>query len=1603
MTTSADPRKLETFVTGVKSGRSSAETEQRGVAAASTRVTAACEGFVTVPAIAALATLLESMGENETFVTTIRTELEAADTSNSGVVTISDASVAAALASKGVGTPPTPVTFDPLTVVGIPQTSGFVDDPICAANGNMIHQDVDIEFPAIAGALDLGRTYNSLMHERIGAFGPGWSSVLDVTAARLGRSVAVQLPDGAIVTATPSNGGWNTNSRRIRRFEAHDDGAGFTVHLDHVRRLRFDDDGLLTGWEASDGIVDVERVDGRVVAASERHSGRRLEIDWDDDLIAAVTSDDGRTVTYQRDGLGRLTTVSTHCGSLHYTWENGLLLSVTDSDGVAAFLNVYDETGRVVEQTSPFGRVTAYRYDDATGATVISDQRGVRQAMVHDGRGNLTSVVDTDGSAMRITYDDADRAVKVVAKSGAAWGYDFDADTGDLLRRRDPDGLSQSWEWDELGRVVTDTGRDGSVTTFEYQGTHRNPVRIVGPLGAVSTTELNEVGLAISVTDADGVVTRLSWDTDGQLVGILDAVGSSTSFGFDRSGLLRSVSDPAQLETRLDYVAGRVSRTERGAAITSYERTAAGRIRGGIEAGGEGWTATFGDHGALEAITDALGSTVGFEYDVLGNTIAVTAPDGAVYRSEFDLIGRHVASSDPTGATSRLGYDLDGTLVEVVDPDGRVMRRTVDAFGRTLESIAPDGGTTRWTYHPDGEIATVTGPDGRVWTTEVDGAGRVVAVTDPAGGTATRSYSPAGRLLSRTSPAGRTERFEYDVAGRCTAVVGADGIRRAMELDERAQVSSIETSIADRTATAIEVAGDHLDVLWDDEGRIVGYRSSGGTSHIERDAAGRIVATQDETGVSSRFVWDARGLLQRAFDGSGAETSYRYDERGRQVAQTTPGGRTTHWSYDTAGFIGSVTEPAGETTDVVRDASGLITGVRRVGGGWNRTLDAAGREIERRAADGQVLGRYTYDVAGRIDRADVPDTGVFTEFLWDDNDRLTAFTDSTGTNTLERDADGWVTAFTSQTGERTVVERDVFGHVVGLFDEQAGEYRRADDDVVRDPAGRLLIGPDGTVYRYDDAGRLAEIAPPDDVPTRYEYGVDGLVTRETGPAGDRRFGYDIAGRVVEITVLGLGTTTIGYDANGRRQVESNTDGTTTRYGWNDLDQLVEITRAETDGATTTTRLELDALGRPSRINDQPVGYDALVGRPNLIGDVRLITAGSLTWRSDDPTWQRTRADRVDGIPVGGLMLLGARVYDPTTRQFLTTDPLMSVPGSNGSASGYTYAWQDPVNFVDPTGLTPVSKEAYDAIRQREEQGNLGQAWQAIKDDPWGSVAMGLVVVAGVGLMFVPGGQVIGAGILIGAATSAGIGVATGTFDPRQVAFSGLMGGVSGGAGALTSSAGAAVASGALLGGTGDLGSQMISGGPIDWGSVATSTGLGALTAGIGSKLNPPGPPGMIPPTPTIRSTAAATVQGATLDGGSEIIKQTLTGDHKVDLNSVAITAAGGGLSGANGHVNSPDPVPGVGPRVTIHAGGDGGSTPTGGGGQPATQPAIGPGRPAPLAIGPGRPPQLAIGPGHAPPLAIEAGRSPLAIEAPRPRLQIEPPPARLALTAGTGG
>ncbi|WP_040493076.1 DUF6531 domain-containing protein [Ilumatobacter nonamiensis] len=1447
--TSADTDRLAAFGPAVGPTRAAAASDQPSLATDHAAVVAGCDNPVSVDGIAKLATLVEAMAANEKFVAAIHDALIAADVN--GNTPVSDDVIALGLEAEGVGTPPPVIEVDPVTLVGIPPTSGYVDDPICAANGNMIHQETDLVFPAIAGALNIVRTYNSLTSDRRGAFGPGWSSLLDMRVDADGARADVTLGDGAAIPFVREHGGWSSTGRRGLELVQHDDPNGdssWMLVTDHVRRFHFDAAGALTGWDVGVARVQVERTrSGVITAMRETVTGRTVTVAWADGMVSSIIADDGRRVDYTRDDESRIVRAESRSGWMRYEWDGDLLRSVVDPDGVAMFVNDYDEQRRVERQVSQFGRVTSYRYD-ASGSTIITgDDDGVRQAMIHDRRGNLTAVIDVDGSAMRFTYDSRDRMTKVVERDGATWAYEFD-ERDDLVRRVDPDGVVLEWEWDDLHRVVAETDRAGAVTRMEFDTALRSPNRVVTADGAQVSQILDDRGLPLEVTDADGVVTRFEWDTDGQLAATTDALGHTTTFDYDAHSLLVKLTKPAGVEMILERdAAGRVARKVAGDAVTTHEYTAAGRMRAGSEPGDIAWSATFGAHGAMSTVTDEAGSSVEFGYDELGNVTAVTAPDGATYSNTYSPVGLHVSSSDPTGATSVKGYDVRGRLTDFTDPEGNTWHRDFDVLGRTVASTSPDGGVTRWTHHPNGEVATVTIPDGRTWTTEIDQLGRPVAVVDPAGGRATLEYTPGGRVARRVSPAGRVEEFDYDEAGRLAVIVGIDGVRRFFDRDQRGYVSEVSDG---RRRRGFE---------WDDDYRLVGVSTEDGTTSLRRDAGGRVVEAVDPTGATTRFGYDERGLLSEATDPAGLLSRYAYDERGRLSAQSMPGGRATSLEYGDDGRLERLTDPAGVVTDCVRNANGMVTGVRHGDGtGWDRDLDGFGAETARRAPDGTVLGEYSYDAAHRLVSSAVPGTDLFTEFLWDDNDRLVSTTTLDGGTEIERDADGWVVASTNPEGRRLEYERDALGRVVNVqFDGGDSVAVPTSGDHETDVAGRLTIGRDGALYRYDEAGRLVEIAPDGAASTSFTYSDDGLVATETGPEGTRRFGYDAAGRVVSVRLDGVGVTTIAYDLAGRRSREVAPDGAVTEYVWDTAGRLAAIDR---DGPSSG-RIEVvyDAIGRPAFVDGAPIGHDPVSGRVDRIGDDRFVTIGVERLDVSTGEWSRSDGSRpFGGVPVGPLFLLGARVLDPATHQFLSIDPLLAEAGSNGSASAYTYAWHDPINRVDPSGLRPISIEEADAMRTREEQGRMGQFVEAIKDDPWGTVAMVGVAAVGVALIATGAGAVVGAGILIGVGSSMAVGYATGTFSPTGAAVSGAFGALPGGA-----TLGGAVVLGAASGVAETVttsvltGDGMPSGGQLALGAV-TGSGSGALNFGVGRLLTRSGTPDLDhTPTPTVAETPSA--------------------------------------------------------------------------------------------------------------------------------------------------
>jgi RHS repeat-associated protein len=145
---------------------------------------------------------------------------------------------------------------------------------------------------------------------------------------------------------------------------------------------------------------------------------------------------------------------------------------------------------------------------------------------------------------------------------------------------------------------------------------------------------------------------------------------------------------------------------------------------------------------------------------------------------------------------------------------------------------------------------------------------------------------------------------------------------------------------------------------------------------------------------------------------------------------------------------------------------------------------------------------------------------------------------------------------------------------------------------------------------------------------------------------------------------------------------------------------------------------------------------------------------------------------------GGIVLMGARLYDPATGRFLQVDPVFG-----GSCSAYDYVCKDPVNASDLAGTSPVSTGSGECAAMNghwEGSGpDSGHCIRGSEHSEIGGVLVGLGVVLGVVAAATGIGAVVeGSAALAFIAVAAGLGSAyldgKSCFGGNRIACAGLI-------------------------------------------------------------------------------------------------------------------------------------------------------------------------------------------------------------------------------------
>jgi RHS repeat-associated protein len=311
--------------------------------------------------------------------------------------------------------------------------------------------------------------------------------------------------------------------------------------------------------------------------------------------------------------------------------------------------------------------------------------------------------------------------------------------------------------------------------------------------------------------------------------------------------------------------------------------------------------------------------------------------------------------------------------------------------------------------------------------------------------------------------------------------------------------------------------------------------------------------------------------------------------------------------------------------------------------------------------------------------------------------------------TYERDPNGFVERRTE-----LVEGRDEVFHMDG--------HHRLKEWLLDYGKGGAGAGTQASIYSYDSIDNLEKVSVSGSAVAKYEElfthggGKPHALYNRTKPADPQTFFYDAGGRLVDgdarqytYTSFDLprsvttpaGTTQFTYDASGSRVRKQGPSGMTTSIAG-----LYES--HEGAGGFTYTFVVHSSDGpvaeiiyKPSEPNPRTVHYR----HHDALGSVSVTTAqgGSESRRYYEPFGAHVGFDgsptaaQVHDVRHGftghahdddlGLIDMRGRLFDPSTRQFLTPDPL----GRLG-ASPYSYVRNNPLNWIDPSGFTEEDPE-----------------------------------------------------------------------------------------------------------------------------------------------------------------------------------------------------------------------------------------------------------------------------------------------------------------------
>jgi YD repeat-containing protein len=754
------------------------------------------------------------------------------------------------------------------------------------ANGNLVVNATDVAIKGTGLDLQVDRYYNSLADPSGWHIGNGWNVGVGCDV-RLDLDdfdgIAYHGPDGyAVLFQNNGLGGWSAPAGLDADLVKNGDGTYTLTRHQNQETFNFQTGGCLQNVVDRYGNTISMSYSGSLQSITDTQS-RLTSFTYSSpvnaDYISQITDPSGRTSKYVYNTNGDLTTYTdANAKNTQYSYNVNDQLS-----------QIIDPVGNTINftygTTYPY-RVTQIGYVNATCSGGSCNTGFVYGA----GAGSCTAsgvfgnTVETDADAHATTYcyDNAGQVIQVINpmtdQSSASY-------TSDHALATSTDALSQTTT------TAHNTSNDLTNVTAPSLGSGQTGAT----QGASFQTSSSVKGyqyLPSSATDAQGECTAYAYDANGNLTDVysgqpapcdghtsgahlsnkyqgdpgiscggkpgelcssMDALGNTTSYGYDSNGNQISITPPSPLGRTVvvpDGLSRISSATDGKGQTTSYGYDALDRVTQILFNG-------------ATTCTPSAGTCIAYAYDSDGNRVSRTDNTG-VTSYYYDTMNRATTQSLPDVSSNCSGSSPAGITF------------SYDGVGN-LTQYCDSGGTVTYAYDANNRLTSIAEPGGNCAPT-------------PSLCT-TFAYNANGQRTQEIFPGGATLNFGYDSNWNATSVVGKD--------KNGAVLTSFTYTYNNGTAdTQLRQTRTENDAV------------ASNTYHYSYDAVNRLTqaAVTAGSGTTYRYSYDLNGNLLSSTGSSTTTYSYNasnelcwsYSGSSNNPCSAPPSGATTY------GFDGSV-------------------------------------------------------------------------------------------------------------------------------------------------------------------------------------------------------------------------------------------------------------------------------------------------------------------------------------------------------------------------------------------------------------------------------------------------------------------------------------------------------------------------------------------------------------------------------------------------------------------------------------------------------------------------------------------------------------------------